>query len=366
MTKGHTRAPHAEPSTPRAALSQHTGLLEDFMKLRRAMAAAAATAAIAPLALLSAPAAFADESPSAGSTESASASASTSETASPTATVTPSASATSSPTGSTVPTATATSSASSSASATPSTTAEPTGEPTDPDVPFCEDLDEDFSDAKVSADIKGLPGKIVAGDGFHSFKLTVTNDSKTTVDGVAFYAEVENYELDESKYLSPYVDLEFKNPESGSWERIGDDDWAGDYFFYVNELKSGKSETVSLRVSISSKAPAGDAYSFGSGAYLDNVKGQDCIAEGWAQYDFEVLKAGSSNTDPGSATPSDGDKDTSVKKPQGDVSDLPTGNLAETGSSSALPVIGLVGGAAVVAGAATVVMVRRRKSGASA
>lgn len=334
------------------------------MKLRRAMAAAAATAVIAPLALLSAPAAFADESSSPTPTDSVTGSPS----GSPSDTASPTPSDTGSPSGSTLPSDSTTPSASdsSSTSATPTTSAEPTDEPTDPDVPFCEDLDEDFSDAKVSADIKGLPGKIVAGDGFHSFELTVTNDSKTTVDGVAFYAEVENYELDESKYLSPYVDLEFKNPESGSWDRIGDDEWAGDYFFYVDALKSGKSKTVDLRVSISAKAPAGDAYSFGSGAYLDNVKGQDCIAEGWAQYDFEVLKAGSSNTDPGTATPSGGGKDTSVKRPQGEVSDLPTGNLASTGSSSALPVIGLVGGAAVVAGVGTVVMVRRRKTGEGA
>lgn len=336
------------------------------MKLRRAMAAAAATAVIAPLALLSAPAAFAEDS--ASPTPSDSASESVSATPSDSVSPTPSDSDSASPSGSTLPSDSTSPSASDSAStsATPSTSAEPSGEPTDPDVPFCEDLDEDFSDAKVSADIKGLPGKIVAGDGFHGFKLTVTNDSKTTVDGVAFYAEVENFEIDESKFLSPYVDLEFKNPETGSWDRIGNDEWAGDYFFYVNELKSGKSKSVDLRVSISAKAPAGDAYSFGSGAYLDNVKGQDCIAEGWAEYDFQVLKAGSTNPDPGTATPGDGGKDTSVKKPQGEVSDLPTGNLAETGSSSALPVIGLVGGAAVVAGAAAVVMVRRRKSGASA
>jgi cobalamin biosynthesis Mg chelatase CobN len=340
------------------------------MKLRRAMGVAAATAVIAPLALLSAPTAFADETPTATASETVSET--PTETPSDTTSATPTdtglpsdtAPAPSAPETSSTPTASA--SASESGEPEPSTSAEPSEDPSDPDVPYCEDLDQDFSNAKVSADIKGLPGKIVAGDGFHSFKLTVTNDSKTTVDGVAFYAEVENYELDEAKFLSPYVDLEFKNPETGSWDRIGSDDWAGDYFFYVDELKAGKSETVDLRVSISSKAPAGDAYSFGSGAYLDNVDGQDCIAEGWAQYDFEVLKAGTANTDPGSATPSDkGTKDT-VKRPQGEVSALPTGNLAETGSSSALPMIGLVGGVAVVAGAGAVYTVRRRRAGASA
>ncbi|MET8942235.1 LAETG motif-containing sortase-dependent surface protein [Streptomyces sp. NPDC004542] len=342
------------------------------MKLRRAMAAAAATAALAPLALLSAPAAFAEDStPDPTDTVTA--------TSSPTETPTTEAPTTEAPTteapttGTGTPTDTTTSATGTptdTATATPTTaeptTAEPTEDPSDPDVPYCEDLDENFGDAKVTADIKGLPGKIVAGDGFHGFKLVVTNESKTDVDGVAFYAEVENYELDESKYLSPYVDLEFKNPEDGTWDRIGTDDWAGDYFFYVENLKSGASKSLDLRVSIDAKAPAGDAYSFGSGAYLDNVEGQDCIAEGWAQYDFQVLEPGSANPDPGDATPGDDDSKDPVKKPQGDVSDLPTGNLAETGSSSALPVIGLVGGLAVVAGAGAVYTVRRRKASAGA
>ncbi|MER5452771.1 LAETG motif-containing sortase-dependent surface protein [Streptomyces sp. NPDC002766] len=339
------------------------------MKLRRAMGVAAATAVLAPLALLSAPVAFAEDG------DTTTTSATPTDTASDTTSATPTdtTSATPSDTGLPSDSASATDSTSPSAtesastSAEPSVSADPSDEPTDPDVPFCEDVDKNYEGAKVSADIKGLPGKIVAGDGFHAFELTVTNDAKTTVEGVAFYAEVENYELDESKFLSPYVDLEFKNPETGSWDRIGSDEWAGDYFFYVDKLKAGQSQSVDLRVSIDAKAPAGDAYSFGSGAYLDNIEGQDCIAEGWAQYDFEVLKAGSANPDPGTATPGDnGSKGGSVKKPQGEISDLPTGNLAETGSSSALPVIGLVGGVAVVAGAGAVFAVRRRKAGASA
>ncbi|GAB2861467.1 hypothetical protein GCM10027074_30800 [Streptomyces deserti] len=341
------------------------------------MAAAAATAVIAPLALLSAPAAFATDPT--GTTETSSApptdTVSTTPAAPPTdTTATPTDTATATPTGTDVPTSTPTNS-SPTASATetatdepePTKSAEPSEDPVDPEVPYCEELDEDFGDAKVSADIKGLPGKIVAGDGYHNFKLVVTNESDTDVKGVAFYAEVENYELeDESKFLSPYVDLEFKNPQTGSWDEIRDPNgYAGDYFFYMEELKSKAGKTVDLRVSIDAKAPAGDAYSFGSGAYLDNVNGQDCVAEGWAWYDFQVLKAGSTNPDPGTAEQSDGDKG-SVKKPQGDVSELPTGNLAETGSSSALPVIGLVGGVAVVAGAGAVFMVRRRKAGVEA
>ncbi|MFD5077620.1 LAETG motif-containing sortase-dependent surface protein [Streptomyces sp. NPDC058371] len=331
------------------------------MKLRRAMAVAAATAVVGPLALLSAPAAFATE-PSDQAT-------------SPAATVTPPASPTTP--GSTVPgTPSGTPGDSSSPATTPPASTTPSGPPSvsaspgaspteDPETPFCEDLDEDYGDAKVSADIKGLPGKIVAGSGFHSFKLIVTNESKLDIEGVSFYAEIENYELDESKYLSPYVDLEFKNPESGKWTRIGDEEWAGDLFFGVDTLKAHQSESVSLRVSIGKTAPTGDAYSFGSGAYVDNVDGQDCIAEGWAHYDFQVLKAGSQNPEPGDAEPGDGDNGPG-KQPQGDASDVPTGNLAATGSSSALPMIGLVGGVAVVAGAGAVLVVRRRRNGDAA
>ncbi|MFF9283717.1 LAETG motif-containing sortase-dependent surface protein [Streptomyces griseosporeus] len=351
------------------------------MKLRRAMAVAAATAVIAPVALLSAPAAFATDgdtpttttsSPAADeSTPAADESTPAADESTPAADEsTPAADESTPAADESTPAADestpAADQSSPAASTSPSPSASESGEPEEPDVPFCEELDGDYSNAKVSADIKGLPGKIVAGDGFHQFTLSVTNQSKADIDGVAFYAEIENYELDESKYLSPYVNLQFKNPETGSWDRIGNAEWAGDYFFFVPELKAKATESVKLRVSIDAKAPAGDAYSFGSGAYIDNVKGQDCIAEGWAQYDFQVLKPGTSNPNPGDAKPSDNGTKESVKKPQGDVSALPTGNLAETGSSSALPVIGLVGGVAVVAGAGAMFVVRRRKAGVQA
>jgi len=335
------------------------------MKLRRVMAAAATTAVIAPLALLSAPAALATPLPTPTGSGAATATPSATETesgsATPTTTPTTTAPGTGIPSGTPAPTVSVstTPTGSGSASATP----DPSEGPTDPDAPFCEDLDEDYGDAEIAADIKGLPGKIVAGDGFHDFELVVTNESDADITGVAFYAEIENYELDESKFLSPYVTLQFKNAESGTWERIGDENWAGNYFFYVEELKAAASEKVDLRFSVGKGAPAGDSYSFGSGAYLDSVEGQDCVAEGWAQYDFEVLKAGAANTDPGSAKPNDDAGKDPVKKPQGDVSELPTGSLAETGSNSALPVIGLVGGVALVAGVGAVVVARRRKAG---
>jgi hypothetical protein len=351
------------------------------MKLRHGMAAAAAAAVIAPLALLSAPTAFAEESSSPSPTESvtsASPSESTSESPSDSQSESPSESTSPSDTGlpgdspepsdstSASVSPTPSDEASQSASPEPSVSADPSESPA-PDTPLCEDLDKNYPGAKVSADIKGLPGKIVAGDGFHQFNLVVTNKSKVDIKDVYFYAEVENYEFqDQTKFLSQYVDLEFKNPQNGSWDRIGTKQWAGDVFFRAENMKAGASQSIDLRVSIDAKAPAGDAYSFGSGAYLDNVNGQSCVAEGYAVYDFQLLKAGSTNPNPGTATPSHRGGKASLKKPQGDLSALPTGNLAETGSSSALPMVGLVGGVAVVAGAGAVFAVRRRRANAGA
>jgi LPXTG-motif cell wall-anchored protein len=312
------------------------------MKLRSALAAAAAATVVGPLALVSATVAIADPSGTPNSNASGTPSTTPSVTATPTATVTPTATpTTSSPT----PTQTGTDEP------------VPSADPSEPDYAYCEDVDPGH-DSKLSADIKGLPGRIVAGDGPHTFRLVVTNESAATIKNVQLYAEVENYELDEAKYLSPYVTLEFKDGKR--WTRIGDGDWAGDDFLNTT-LAADASTSVDLRLSIAADAPVGDAYSFGSGAYLDRVGGEDCIAEGWAQYDFEVLRPGSANPSPGTATPSDSDR-----KPQGGTTTTTSGNLASTGSSSALPVIGLVGGVAVVAGAGAVFAVRRRRAGSDA
>ncbi|MYU23406.1 cell wall protein [Streptomyces sp. SID8352] len=284
---------------------------------------------------------------------------------------------TATPDASTTPTATPTTPAPTTSAPSPS--AEPSGpaestapadpeDPELPDVPYCEELDEDYASAKVSADVRGLPGRIVAGDGRHPFQLVVTNRSAVDVRQVAFYAEVENYELTESEYLSPHVTLEFREPGTGAWQRIGDDEWAGDYFLFTDGLKAGATTTVDLRVSVGAGAPAGDAYTFGAGAYLDDVEGESCLAEGWGQYDFQVLAPGSGNPDPGTAQPNGTRPGTgagpTVKQPQGGISALPQGSLAATGTGSGLPVIGLAGGLAVLAGAGAVLTARRRGAGA--
>jgi LPXTG-motif cell wall-anchored protein len=168
------------------------------------------------------------------------------------------------------------------------------------------------------------------------------------------------------------VDLQFRAP-GGEWESIGDDEWAGDYFGGVELLKAKDFVEIDLRLDIHKSAPAGDAWSFGSGAFIDNVQGQDCVAEGYAEFDFVVLAPGADPGDPGEAIPGetkpgekpgdDKNKPAPDTKPQGGLEELPvSGNLAETGSSSALPTIAMIGGVAMVAGAGAIFVVRRRKT----
>ncbi|MEU6654759.1 LPXTG cell wall anchor domain-containing protein [Streptomyces sp. NPDC046900] len=337
------------------------------MKFRRALAAAAATAAIAPLALLSAPAAFADETPTtpAAATETTGTESPTSP-APDTSTTTPAgeeSTATSSSSATAVAPAgqsSASSSSSGTPSATPTESAVPTAEPTP-----CTDEEVD-PDSQLSLAVSGLPGKIVAGSGWHNFTLTASNHSDQSLGQVEWLALIDNDTAsdDEKDWLSTYALLEYFDPTTKSWQSVADEIGNGVYF---GETNLGPKQTVDikLRVNITAKAPAGEGYSVGLGGYVDQEK--NCVHSAFAIYTFTVLKPGSDNENPGQAKPGKGDKPSGGKEPQGGAKEIPaTGSLASTGSSSALPTIALVGGVAVVAGGGVVFALRRRKTGGQA
>ncbi|MEV0320108.1 LAETG motif-containing sortase-dependent surface protein [Streptomyces sp. NPDC050658] len=342
------------------------------MKLRRVMAAAAATAAIAPIALLSAPAAFATED-----TTTSSPSASATETAEPSGTPTPSATetesatptATEKPTESATPTATEKPSETAKPTEKPTETAKPTEEPTEAPTECPVDENGEDADSQLQLNLSGLPGKIVAGSGWHQFNLTAANPSDEDLGEVQWLAAVDNFadSEDERDWLSTYAQIQYFNPDTKSWESI-EDEVTGGLYFGTTELGAKEKVDIKLRLNISAKAPAGDGYALGLGGYLDSE--QNCVHNSFAFYEFTVLKAGSNNENPGEAEEKpghDGKKPQGGKEPQGGAKEIPaTGNLAETGSSSMLPTIGLVGGVAVVAGAGAVFVVRRKKADAAA
>ncbi|MFB7996452.1 LAETG motif-containing sortase-dependent surface protein [Streptomyces sp. NPDC056002] len=348
---------------------QYAGLSEVFMKLRRALAAAAATAAIAPIALLSAPAAFADgeapDAPAAVSDETpastpAETPASTPATPSspettPSTPETPSTPASTPATNDTAPSG----KPSDSTSPSPSASATPSDEPTDP-TGICEVDNEDYQ-SKLSVSLSGLPGKIAAGSGWHGFTLNVKNPTKTDLDEAIFYAGVgPNDENAENAYKASQVRLQAK--VDGTWVDIDDGDGYSFGFLDLSGIKAGKSVNYQLRLNVKAGAPIGEGLTIGGGFYNDDEL--DCLSDTSASYIIQIVKPG---TDTDGTKPQEGGKvPMPSEKPNDDNTQEVTGSLAETGSSSMVPTIGLIGGVAVVAGAGAVFTVRRRKAGATA
>ncbi|MFE1770909.1 hypothetical protein [Streptomyces sp. NPDC059008] len=336
------------------------------MKLHRTLATAVVTAAIGPVALLAAPTAWAaGEAPAAGGTPAASATATPgSESAEPSA-----------------PEAGTSGASASAESAAPSRTPSPAW--TRP--AFCSPI---FDVDRGKTGLRGLPGKIVAGSGWHEFAYRVTNVSKITVmeTDISLSLGTADPKIDDVSELA--VTVQWYNPATGKWKPIegeGAKFQDDDDFTTVKRLQPGEHADARMRIKIGKKAKAGSGYFFTIGhSYGEDGK---CGFDKISQFDFKVLPAGSkpgkvadAKGKPGKpakpgkqgvtgsqGTP--GGTSTAGNKPAayGTHDAAPaTGKLATTGSPSALPTVAALGGAAVVAGAGAVLVVRRRKAGSGA
>ncbi|MFE5187201.1 LAETG motif-containing sortase-dependent surface protein [Streptomyces sp. NPDC056628] len=339
------------------------------MKLRRALAAAATTAVIAPIALLSAPAAFAtDETTAPASTESTPATGDTTppadtETTAPAddETTAPADDETTAPADdeTTAPsdddsTPAPSTSATDSASPSPSTsTPEETEEP-DPEESVCEDT-------KVDVSITGLPGKISAGSGWHKFSLSVLNTSDSTLEDLDFFAGASSDAEGTDLFKSKQVEIQAWDPEDEVWVTLDEDGYAVGYVGYTDELEPDYVVDIPMRVNVKSSAPAGAGFTLGATIYGD--ADGDCIGFGDVAYKYQIVAAG---TDTDGTEPQEGGKaPVTDEKPSSDTPQV-TGSLAETGSSSQLPVVATVGGVAILAGAGVMFAMKRRRSGAEA
>lgn len=347
------------------------------MKLRRAMAVAAATAVISPVALLAAPAAFATDGQQDGQTSETTESTTPAPTESESETTAPEESAepTTDP-DETDPAPAESESApeeenpgtedpSDEPSEEPTESTEPSPSPSDDEDEDPEDgyeicLDEDGNErADLGVSVSGLPGQVRAGS-THEFTLSAANSGKNTLESVEWGAMIANenddLELEDGSLLS-HVDLAFYDPESGRWISFYDSFGVG-VAFGETTLEAGQTIDIKLRMTLSKDAPLGAGYAFGFSGYQNEE--ENCVTEAYAFYDFTVIGAG--------ATPKPGDAEKNEgKKPQGGLKPVeekktlePTGQLAETGAGSMLPVIGLVGGVTVLAGTGVVFAVRRR------
>ncbi len=358
------------------------------MKLRRALAAAAATAAIVPAALLAAPAAHATDP-----TSTASATGSTeTDTTAPTATPAQTESTESGSGGQdeqpeqdtdesgngdeggtgeegngTDDSASPSPSSSPSPSASTSTSPSPspsTSSPAAEDPELCVDENGE-STAGLSEDLRsglsGLPETIVAGSGWTTFSFDVTNRGDEEIENIKPLIGVAAVGWEDVRDYSGQITVQVYDKAAGKWSTLAGAAGEGATFAAFS-LGAGQSASYQLRLSVSGNVPDALGLTGGFAEYSDT---EGCwVADdpnGWI-YFFDILAAGSDAGDPEDAKPQTGgvkelDKVSEVKV---------AGSLAETGSNSALPVIGLVGGAAVVAGAGALFVVRRRKAGAEA
>ncbi|MFE7235199.1 LAETG motif-containing sortase-dependent surface protein [Streptomyces sp. NPDC002405] len=356
------------------------------MKIRRSLALAAATAAITPAVLLAAPAAFATDSPTPTVTETTGTEGdSTGTSEEPGATDSQTTGTEGQPEGTDgqatddnkksddtdgKSVTTEGKSDSKDEGTTPTddkaTTPSPSASPSEkPGPQVCNETDDLKQDKNLRTSLTGLPSKVVAGSGFHNFKLNVTNSGNNSykrVDMGVFAALVDGKKFtDETRYLT----LQFQDPVTGAWETISmnENDEAAGYVGYT-DVKAKESFSIDLRLSVDKKAPAGMGVAISIGMYADD-KGNCVFATDDDFYLFDVLAAGTNAGKPGDAKPQGGRKPLPAK-PAGDKQIVPQGHLAETGSNSALPMIALAGGAAVAVGAGAVFVVRRRKAGSGA
>ncbi|MFJ7324936.1 LPXTG cell wall anchor domain-containing protein [Streptomyces cyaneofuscatus] len=352
------------------------------MKIRRALAVAAATAVLAPVTLLSSPAAFATPSPTPEATETATASEEPETPPADEETDTAPA-----PEGENAPAeegeekppaeeekeekdeekpageeekpAEKPEDKPTSPSATPPSPAPSVTSPSD----ICQDTEDQRTDENLRTSLSGLPSQIVAGSGFHGFKLNVENK------GDKAYKRVDlgllAAQIDEDSWLpnTEHLTLQFKNPETGGWTDISldqDDEVIG-YIGYT-DIRAKESFSIDLRLSVDKKAPEGYGFAIVIGLYADE-EGNCVYPEGEAFYEFDVLAADADAGEPNEAEPQTGGKKPVPVKPVGNTEIKPEGTLAQTGSDSNLPVIATIGTVAILAGAGVVFALGRRRKG---
>ncbi|ALC31824.1 hypothetical protein ABE83_10360 [Streptomyces sp. CFMR 7] len=224
-----------------------------------------------------------------------------------------------------------------------------------------------MTDKNLRTSLSGLPSKVVAGSGFHAFKLNVENKGDKVYDRVDLGLFASQADTDTWDETTEYLTLQFKNPETGVWTDIvlDEDDDAAGYIGYTG-IRAKESFAIDVRLSVDKKAPASFGLVFVAGVYVDD-EGNCVFPDGEAYYEFEVLAAGKDAGEPNEAKPQTGGKKPVKAKPVGNTPIKPEGTLAQTGSDSGLPVIAAVGGVAILAGAGVVFALgRRRKADAAA
>ncbi len=220
-------------------------------------------------------------------------------------------------------------------------------------------------DSSVKVALNGFPNKIAAGSGWKYFTFDVENTGKEDIKDLVVWAAAgyeKELDTDGDTLREKFAHFEYKDQDNGKW--VHDFADSGDnngHFIGMFDLAADEIATIELRLKIDAGAPTGASLAVAASQHTSDAG----CESGHEMYPFQIVKAGS-DSDAGTAKPSD-KKPSSDVKPQGEAKPIAVkGNLAETGSSSMLPTIGIAGGVAIVAGAGVVFALKRRNSGAAA
>lgn len=243
-------------------------------------------------------------------------------------------------------------------------------------LPSCYDVSTaygDYAQNSLRSDVQGIPRTIVAGKGWYDFTATVTNIGAKDLPNVLTVARAWNQtESDSDPNLGQYATVEYQSP-GGQWSEVPNRSWGK--VDSIGTLAAKTTRTYKLRFKVAADAPklllSGDM-SFevlfpDTYTYPDTHKTVDCAGTYIGFEGFGIEPAGGTGTPTGgsTATPTpthttgSGTPATTAAVPAG--SNSPGPQLAATGSSGTLPVVGGLAAAALAAGAGTLVANRRRQ-----
>ncbi|MFE2595072.1 LPXTG cell wall anchor domain-containing protein [Streptomyces sp. NPDC059396] len=234
--------------------------------------------------------------------------------------------------------------------------------------------------------MSGETSRFNVGGGWHGLTAKLENVSDTALRDITVKVEKHAYDVvpDFPANLQEYVTIQRWDTQSRTWAEIPWDTDETEGPLPPIDIAPRKTVTLQLRMRVEKDFPYGswselETRPIGTG-YLDlQVFGPD--GEGICKYGdvwfYNIFKPGTETGDGGGSEPPSSSEPTPQTGGTASADPAPTptapttpaastGDLAHTGSSSALPLLGLTGGAAVALGAGAVYVVRRRRTGTNA
>ncbi|GAA3878759.1 LAETG motif-containing sortase-dependent surface protein [Streptomyces sedi] len=226
------------------------------------------------------------------------------------------------------------------------------------ELPYCEDL-QDADDIAVGLD--GVPEESASPTEWTEFTYVVTNVGEEPVSDI--FAKLEGWYNVSDGSDDPFP-FSLQWNVDGEWRNVPfESDTAEGHFGVIDELAPGETAEAQIRTRAEQDRP-GWFEAWVSARHFDEQAEGTCYrAENEAEWAL-VAEGGEA---PGEETPEEqAEPDTAAPAsepnsatPQGDTDDP---ELAETGSSSATPLVAGIGGAVLVAGGGAVMLARRARA----